>query len=166
MTSSTCGMTLRWLVPLLVFASLFGGCFEKKCGPRQKLKDGYCECVTGTKLDDKFDCVKIVVAPVVDAGMTEDTDGMTEMPSDGCDKTTGLGCVCMGDSDCAGKAADYCIIPNPEDPSGTRACLYQGCDKPGKECPTGLQCCAFPFAPAKTVCLPKVVDNMDYKCPF
>ncbi len=149
-------MILRLLVPLLI-SGLFAGCFERRCGPRQKYTHGYCVCEKGTTADEEFNCIKD--APVASA---KDAGAM----AGGCDETTGLGCTCKGDADCASFTANYCVLPDPNDPSGTRVCLFQGCDKPGKECPTEMQCCAFPFAPEKTVCLPNVVDNMDYKCPF
>lgn len=152
------------MVPLLAYVGLLPGCFEKQCGPNQKRADGYCECVEGTKLNDELDCVKTEARKPVDASDAS-TDGMAPMAG-GCDMTTGLGCTCAGDEDCAGFEASYCVIPDPADETMTRVCLLQGCDKPGKECPDVMQCCDFPFAPEKTICLPKVVDNMDYKCPF
>ena len=165
-TSSTRGMIKRLLGPIIA-CGLLVGCFERRCGPHQELTEGFCQCEDGRKLDDQQNCVK--EAPAAPPKETSDAsvDGMAPMAmAGGCDMSTGLGCSCTGDADCAGFDADYCVIADPADPEQKRVCLFQGCDKPGKECPTGLQCCAFPFAPQKTVCLPEVVDNMDYKCPF
>ena len=81
--------------------------------------------------------------------------------SDTTHSSTGLGCPCTSDADCAGFAADYCVLPDPADPLMRRACLLQGCDMPEQGCPQTMQCCAFPFAPAGSICLPENVT-----CPL
>lgn len=167
-------MMLRSFSAFVALGTLLGGCFEPACGPNQELSRGgpgerklptaICVCKEGFKFDDNVTCVKdgaAAPAPTPDADADIAADGSTPPPAGGCDPKTGLGCACTGDADCASYPADYCVIPDPADPEMNRACLYQGCDKPGKECPDLLHCCAFPFAPEKSVCLPE-----EFECPF
>ncbi len=166
-------MVLRFVAPLIALGALLSGCFEPRCGPHQelsrgdpgeqKLHSGVCVCVEGRAFDENLNCVKPNAptgpAPEVDAGTQ---DGATAAPMvGGCDMTTGLGCACKSDAECANYPADYCVVADPADAEKKRACLYQGCDMPGKECPSSQHCCTFPFAPQGTICLPE-----DRECPF
>lgn len=169
-TYATQSMAFRLTILMLAISGFLSGCLEEKCGPNQKLVKGYCLCEAGFTANDAFQCVENTPAPAPqdqgggatasdaghDAAMTTDPP-----PANGCDQATGLGCPCTKDADCAGKQADYCVIDDPNTPGETRACLLQGCDQPGKECPDVMQCCSFFLAPDGTICLPK-----DVACPF
>lgn len=148
---------------MLALGGLAGGCFDRKCGPNQERVKGYCLCKAGFTANEDVDCVKDKPKPADpgDSGAGSDAAAADPAPAGGCDDVTGLGCACSSDEDCAGKAADYCVIDNPNTPGEMRACLLQGCDIPGKECPSTMQCCSFFPAPKGTVCLPE-----DTKCPF
>jgi len=164
-------MSFRLAIPFFLLGTLLSGCFEPACGPHQKLHRGkdaklasaVCICESGYAFDEDLNCVKEgAAAPTPTPGADSDAgDGAVPAMTGGCDATTGLGCVCKGEADCASYPANYCVLPDPADPAMKRVCLYQGCDKPGKECPSLMHCCAFPFAPEKTICLPE-----EYECPF
>jgi len=164
-------MRLRRLIPLLALGALLHGCFERRCGPNQVLKGKACQCKEGTVLTEDLDCVAMEPMPEPDGDKGGDSDasvsGDAAMsggggPSCSDEFVDGLGCKCTSDQDCAGFKADYCVIPDPADAEMKRVCLLQGCDKPGEECPEGMQCCVFTgFAPEGTVCLPDTT-----KCPF
>lgn len=159
-------MVYRITILTLAFGALLGGCFHRRCGPNEVLRDKICFCAEGTTQTEDLDCVKkkpTAPPPVAtgDAGATGGDAATAPAMSGTCDEKTGLGCNCKSDEDCAGRAADYCIVPDPADSSGTRVCLYQGCDMPDKACPDKLKCCSFFLAPQGTVCLPTEIE-----CPF
>lgn len=167
-------MPLRFAFSCLGLAAALSGCYSRDCGPHQKLESEYnvcvcekgrmldpdtnqCVCESGTTLDPKTD--RCEMDPEEDAGPASD-GAVEDASSDGC-PASGLGCVCTSDADCKGKDADYCVLANPAAPDDPRVCLYQGCDTGDFECPTGLKCCAFPFAPKGSACL-----GEEDPCPF
>jgi len=155
-------MHFRLLLPLLALGVLTSGCFERLCGPNQHLSKKVCVCDEGTTQNADLECVP---NKPVDAGPPEpasDAAVGSGGPTCSPEFPDGVGCKCTSDSDCAKYKADYCVIPDPSDAEMKRACLLQGCDKPGEECPAKQQCCKFTgFAPEGSVCLPETVD-----CPF
>jgi hypothetical protein len=170
-------MPLRFAFICLGLVVALSGCFSRKCGPHQRLETKYdlcacqkgwtldpatnqCVCEEGSTLDERSGKCKADPPPdEPDAG--ELADGSAgEDSSTGC-PASGLGCVCEDDADCKGYDADYCVIANPAMPDVPRICLFQGCDTGDFDCPKGMKCCAFIFAPKGTACL-----SEEDPCPF
>ncbi len=64
----------------------------------------------------------------------------------------GLGVECEDQSDCAGYAADYCVL-NPFD-SDPGICTYQDCNTDPDDCPPPWFCCVLPeSADMPDICL-------------
>lgn len=62
---------------------------------------------------------------------------------------SGMGDVCSGPTDCAGKEADYCLI---QPPSTSGVCTIQDCNATANDCPGGYSCCDFSVTSVPNFC--------------